>query len=107
MLVPCRSVMQRARVCSVAKPHVKRQNLLAALRSPASERQRLEALLELRLDGRPRLPPALRALRGVTQGVPPACRSSPWEHWQSQCPCPGPNLLRSGDISTLLRKLLG
>lgn len=38
---------------------------------------------------------------------PSVFHSSPRERWQSPCPCPGPNLLRSRDIASPLRKLLG
>lgn len=61
MLVPCRSVMQRARLLG-AEAAQQRQDLLAALRSRRLQRQRLQALPGLRRGARPRLPPALRPL---------------------------------------------
>lgn len=63
---------ERDAASAVCSPHVKRQDLLAAL---GWQRQRLEALLELRLHGRLRLPPALGTLLGVTQSVPQLARA--------------------------------
>lgn len=65
---------KRDATSAVCSPHVKRQDLLAALRS---QRQRLEALLELRLEGRLRLPPGPRALLGVTRDAPQLARALP------------------------------
>lgn len=52
-----------------------------------------------------RLPPALRTLLVPPKMFPSSPELSPGALAESGS-CPGPNLLRSGDISTLLRKLL-